>query len=204
MIRLILVALVAMLSACVSPVKTSSSPPNIKLWQQHIKQVQNIERWDISGRIAIQTHNDGGHADLFWQQTDAQHYDIKLVAPFGSGTIRLQGQGDAVLLTASNGEQMWAQNADDLLQQVEGWRFPVSGLRYWLLGMAAPQSEAKLISWNDQGLLYLMHQDGWRIEMRQYKTVADKILPKKIFIRRLDDDELEVRLIVREWKLDGE
>ena len=199
MIKLFLLALAVMLTSCVTPVKTTSVPLNTKLWQQHLTQMKTIERWDIKGRVSIQTKDDGGPADIFWLQNDHQHYDIKLVAPFGGGTIRLQGNPSYVLMTGSDGQTAMAQNADDLIEQTQGWYFPVSGLRYWLFGIPAPTSEAKLISWNEQGLLYVMHQDGWRVEMRKYKTVSGKTLPKKLFISRLDEKEIDVRLVVREW-----
>jgi len=201
MIKIFLATLVVLLTSCVAPVKMVSSPPNIKLWQQHQNQVQGIKHWDIRGRVAIQSSDNGGQADLFWQQTDHQHYDIKLIAPLGAGTTHLQGRASSVLLTASDGQSAMAENADQLFEQVQGWHFPVSGLRYWLLGIPAPSSEAQLISWNPQGLLYVMHQDGWRVELRQYKTVADKTLPRKLFISRLNDEELDVRLVIREWNL---
>lgn len=201
MINFLPLALLVLLTSCVLPVKTTSIPSNTKLWQQHLDQMQTIQGWNISGRISVQTSNDGGPADLFWSQTDNQHFDIRMVAPFGGGTMHLQGQPSHVLLTTSDGQSVVAQNADDLLEQVQGWHFPVSGLRYWLLGIPAPTSQAQLISWNEQGLLYVMHQDGWRIELRQYSDVDDKTLPKKLFISRLGDEEVDVRLVIREWKL---
>lgn len=201
MIKIFLAILATLLTSCVMPVHTTSSAPNPKLWQQHLEQVKNINAWDIRGRVSIQTENDGGPADLFWQQTDNKNFDIKLVAPLGGGTLHLQGQPSGVILTTSSGEQARAKTADDLIEQVQGWRFPVSGLRYWLLGMPAPSSKARLVSWNEQGLLYVMHQDGWRIEMRKYKNVDNKTLPKKLFISRLDEKEVDVRLIIRKWNL---
>lgn len=201
MIKLLLPALAVLLTSCVVPVKTTLLPPDVNVWQQHLQQVKNIESWNIRGRVAIQTQDDGGHADLFWHQTDRQHYDIKLIAPFGGGTSHLQGRPSGVLLTTSDGQSAMAENADILLKQVQGWHFPVSGLRYWVLGIPAPTSEPRQTSWNEQGLLYVIHQDGWRVEMRKYKAVNGKILPSKLFVSRLDDDELEVRLIVREWTL---
>jgi outer membrane lipoprotein LolB len=201
MIKILLAVLTVMLSSCAVFVKTTSTPPDIKAWQQHLGQVKNINGWDIRGRVSIQTKDDGGPADLFWQQTDSKHFDIKLVAPFGAGTLHLQGQPTGVLLTTSDGEQIMAQTADDLIRQVQGWHFPVSGLRYWLLGTPAPSSKSELVSWNEQGLLYVLHQDGWRIEMRKYKKVANKILPGKLFISRLNEEEVDVRVIIREWNL---
>jgi outer membrane lipoprotein LolB len=199
--KLFLAALIVLLGACAAPIKTTLSPPNINLWQQHLRQVQTIEAWNIHGRIAIQNRDNGGQADLFWQQTNSQYYDIKLIAPFGGGSSHLQGRPSGVVLITSDGQRVAAQNADSLLEQVQGWRFPVGALSYWLLGVPAPTSKAQLISWNAQSLLHVMHQDGWRVELRRYKNVADKTLPGKIFISRLDDEEVEVRLVIRQWSL---
>jgi hypothetical protein len=62
-----------------------------------------------------------------------------------------------------------------------------------------------------------MLQDGWRIEFRQYKKAAGVLLPHKLFIRRLDAkervaaglvvdknlEEVDVRLIIRQWSIGG-
>lgn len=192
------VFIVALLSACAAP-QLRISPPDAILWQQHQQQVNRIHQWDIKGRVAFRTEKNGGHADFFWQQSDEQHYEIKLVAPFGGGTVRIQSQSDAVSLTTSDGEILVEQNIDALLSQIDVLNFPVTGLRYWLRGVPAPQSDARLLSWNEQGYLYMLEQDGWKIEMRNYTNVASYQLPRKIFLRRINNQNIDVRLVIGQW-----
>ena len=191
--------LVAMVSACAPPKKISLTVPNQHQWQQHQQQVAAISRWNISGRMAIETESNGGQVDIFWRQTQNDTYDIRMIAPFGGGTSVLTSRPDGVVFTGSDGERMVEKNADRLMARVDGWQFPVSGLRYWILGVPAPGNDFKLINWNEQGYVNLMEQDGWRIEMLSYQQQGVYTLPKKIFISRLDRDDLSVRMVIRQW-----
>jgi len=197
-----MLVMVTVLSACAPPKKFVSTPVVESQWRQYQQQASAISRWNISGRMAIETESNGGQVDIFWQQTDNNHYDIRMVAPFGGGTSFLKARSDSVVFTSSNGEQLVEQNADRLMARIDGWKFPVSGLRYWILGMPTPDKHVRLINWHEQGYLHLMEQDGWRIEMLNYKPVDAYILPHKIFIHRLDRDDLSVRMVIRQWGLD--
>ena len=171
MYKLFIAVLIILLNACASPQKHTSSIDSA-LWEKHQQQVKHINQWNISGRIAISTEDNGGQADLFWAQKNDQHYDIKLVAPFGGGTSYLQGRPQGVLLTTSDGQQIMEQDTETLLAQIQDWHFPVSGVRDWLLGIPSPNSESRLLNWNLETHLTLMEQDGWRVEMRKYKKVG--------------------------------
>ena len=200
MFRISLLLAVALLTACAGPQNYLSSPIDESLWQQHQKQVAHINRWHIAGRVAVMTDEDSGQADLFWNQRADNDYDIKMVAPFGAGTMLMEGRPQGVLLTTSEGEQIFEQSADALLHRMNGWRFPVSGLRYWLLGVPAPGSDSRMLNWNEQGYLHLLEQDGWRVEMKNYQPVEQHQLPGKLFITRLDNS-IEVKLVIRQWDL---
>lgn len=201
MYRILFLLLVGLLPACTPVIKTVSTPPDQQQWQQHLKLVSHINSWDLSGRIGIETENNGGQLDIFWQQQQDDYFDIRMVAPFGGGTSLIQARPGRVIFTSGDGEQIEEQDADRLMTRMNGWAFPVSGLRYWILGVPVPKQDARLINWNEQGYLNLMEQDGWRIEFLKYKQVGDYMLPKKIFISRLDRDDLSVRMVVRNWGL---
>jgi outer membrane lipoprotein LolB len=200
--KILIAVTVVLLNACVTPVKQTSLPIDNALWKKHQQQVKHINKWDIRGRIAINTEDNGGQADLFWTQKNDQYYDIKLVAPFGGGTSLLQGRPQGVLLTTSDGQQIMEQDAETLLTQIQGWHFPVSAVRYWLLGVPSPRSQSKLLNWDMQTHLILMEQDGWRVEMRKYKKVGQYMFPKQLFISRLGDEEIELRMIIRHWGIE--
>lgn len=202
MIRILVATCVVLLSACAGPQKRAGIPPDNQLWQKHRAQVAAISGWDVRGRVSISTDTNGGQADLFWSQKNSQHYDIRLVAPFGGGSSHLQGRPQGVVLTLSDGSEVFDQNPDALLERVEGWHFPVSGLRYWMLGLPSPQSASQILHWTEQGYPQVFEQDGWRIEIRDYTQVDAYTLPKKLFInRRNDEEEVDVRLVFGRWSL---
>ncbi len=202
MIRIFVATCIVLLSACAGPQKRSSAPPDNHLWQLHRAQVAAISHWALRGRVSISTDTNGGQADLFWNQQNSQNYDIRLVAPLGAGSSHLQGRPQGVVLTLSDGTQVFDQDPDALLERVQGWHFPVSGLRYWMLGLPSPQSVSQILSWTDQGYPQVLEQDGWRIEIRSYTQVGAYTLPKKLFIHRYnDDEEVDVRLVFSQWGL---
>ena len=194
-----------MLTACTTPQKIFSLPPDQSLWQQHQADVAAIQQWNIQGRVAIQTEHNGGQADLFWNQQDRQNYDIKLIAPFGGGTSYLQARNQGVMLTTSDGRQVFEQDIESLMNNLADWHFPVDGLRHWMLGVPSPDSQHQLMKWNAGGYLQLMQQDGWRVEMRDYQQEGEFYLPRKLFVSRSNfDEKVDIRLVIRQWGLSND
>lgn len=56
--------------------------------------------------MAIETEDNGGQFDIFWQQQQDDHYDIRMVAPFGGGTSFLKVRPQLAMFTNGNGEQL--------------------------------------------------------------------------------------------------
>ncbi len=188
------------LAACTTP---APQPPVLQSdWQQQQSKLSQLDHWNMSGRLSVQTESDGGQADFSWQQQGPQHYMIRLVAPMGAGTTWIQGEPDGVSLRTSAGGEAFDEDVDKLIQQLQGWPIPVSGLYYWVRGLPAKSSPHVVRKWHKGGLPEVLEQDGWRIEFRGYKRIAGKLLPKKLFISRLDEQEVDVRLIVRQWGIE--
>lgn len=179
-------------------------------WQQQQQTLQQIKQWSINGRIAVQTNNDGGQADYRWQQLNATDYNIRLQAPLGAGTTWINGDAQGVSLQTSSGGSLFDVDVDKLMLQMNGWPLPVSGLRYWVLGLPSVATAYSVSEWEPNGLPSVMLQDGWRIEFRRYKKVSGILVPHKLFIRRVDvknigdaenEEEVDVRLIIRQWSI---
>jgi len=174
-------------------------------WQQQQQKISQLRHWAINGRISVQTEQEGGQADYTWQQHNQTDYDIRLQAPMGAGTTLISGREKGVNLKTSSGEELFDTNVDELMLRLNGWPLPVSGLQYWVRGLPAPTSQHEVSQWNKKGLPRVILQDGWRIEFRKYKTVAGNLLPGKLFISRSGgDEEVDVRLIIRQWTLGSE
>ncbi len=198
--HLCLLLLVTMLSACAPSLKINSNANVPASWQQQSQQRAHLSEWVLRGRVSIQTQDDGGVVDLIWHQSK-QNYSIQLTAPLGAGGIALSTVDNGVMLNSSNGRELFAKDAETLLQNIQGWRLPVSGLRYWLLAMPVPKKNYQFISWLDNQQLHVMQQDGWHIEFRQYQQQGNVWLPRKIFMHRLDNTEIDVRIVIRDWTI---
>jgi len=197
-----LLILAALLSGCVQPLNIHRNTKASAQWLQQSQQRSQLKSWLLHGRVSIQTADDGGVADLIWHQSK-QAFSIQLNAPLGAGALELSSVAGGVVLSSSGGEQLFASDAETLLQNLQGWQLPVSGLRYWLLAVPVPKKPYQLISWLDNQQLHVMQQDGWHIEFRQYQQVGKLWLPRKIFMHRLDDAEVDVRVVIRRWTLDN-
>ena len=194
---LLLCPLISILASCASVSEQVLDRPAD--WETRLQQHQQIEDWNIRARLGVQSENDGGSFDVFWQQV-ADAYEIRLIAPMGQGAVLINGDSSGVTIRMADGQTAFSHDADALFSSMTGLSLPVNGLQDWLRGMPIPGEEIQNISWNEQGQLYKLEQRGWRVEMGRYKAVADYELPHAFYLEREDQPELSVRLLVREWQ----
>jgi outer membrane lipoprotein LolB len=158
--------------------------------------LQELQAWDLSGRISVTGPEGAWNARIQWtQQGDA--YDIYFMTPFGQSMARLEGGRSGVVLQMPDQEPLSAATAEELLATSFGWSAPVEALRYWILGAPQPQQDAQT-RLDDRGRLLRLEQDGWRIDYPQYTGVGGAIgdLPRRL---TLDGPPLRIRLVVDDW-----
>ncbi|MDH3342299.1 MAG: lipoprotein insertase outer membrane protein LolB [Gammaproteobacteria bacterium] len=180
------------------PRATSQSPDG---WQQTVAQRQQISSWKLTARLGMQTETNGGSLDLFWDQK-SDTYKIRLIAAMGQGTILIKGDAQGVMLRTSDGVS-YAKNADELLAYSLGVSVPLSGLHDWLRGVPSASRPIEKQLWDEHGQLHKLVQDGWNIEMSDYKKIGEHLLPHSFYLDRDDQPELEMRLLIRKWTLPG-
>jgi outer membrane lipoprotein LolB len=99
------------------------------------------------------------------------------------------------MLTAQDGREYRAPDAESLTEQVLGFRLPLRGLADWVRGRAAaaPAPAPTRERVNASGRLAELEQSGWTVEYLEYAGV----LPSRL---RLTYPGLELRVAVSEWK----
>jgi len=156
--------------------------------------LQAREAWQIAGRVAVVAQGEGASASLDWRQAGAAS-DLTLRGPLGSGTLRVFLSGDEVLI--EDGEaRLVGEDARMLLRARLGAEVPVRQLRYWVLGVPAPDSPFVEAS-GPGGLPAALDQDGWRIEFDRYRTVGDDLLPARV---DLQQGTSRVKLSLSRWE----
>jgi outer membrane lipoprotein LolB len=155
------------------------------------------ESFELSGRIAVRHEDQGFSGGLRWEHRPGN--DIILVlTPLGQAVARITRDPGEARLETSEGEPQRAADAETLTERLLGWRLPVSGLQYWVLGSNSPVTASK-VELDADGRLARLNQEGWDIEYLRYVEAGGRPLPRTVALRR---EGLSIRLTVDEWNLD--
>lgn len=167
-------------------------------WRKHKASLETLDDWQIKGRIAVRSEDDGGSASFDWQQQGDQ-YRIRLRGPFGQGAVVMNGDADGVWLHRADHSPVFALNPERLLEQQTGWRVPVSGLRYWLRGLPVPDEQHRY-QLDNKGYLLDIKQRDWQIDFSNYNAynaLNNRVLPTRL---KLHHQPLRVKIIIDAWQ----
>ena len=177
-----------------------------KVWHARAAALQRLNAWDVRGRLALRSAEEGFHASLRWVR-EAEQHRIDLTGPLGGGHVRLTQDRNGAEFRDANDRVDRDVSVRSLLRRRTGWDLPLEGLNFWLLGLPAPDVPAQheLDAW---GRLKSLEQLGWEVRFVEYVQLGATELPSRVFIRRRSDvaadRTLEVRLVVEEWLQVGE
>jgi outer membrane lipoprotein LolB len=203
-----LLGLAALAAGCaITPALPPVENP-VATWQARQVELKPVTAWTIQGRLAMHADNKGWQASVYWVR-DGDHQSIDLTGPLGRGHLRLSQDSHGAELRDADQKTWRADDAEQLLYRTTGWRMPLAGLNYWVLGLPSPDSAGRQ-ELDAQGRLKTLVQSGWDIQFLEYTRYGTLDLPSKLFIKRRDggtdddqakDSALEVRLIIEHWAL---
>ena len=170
-------------------------------WAAEKVKRQQVSNWEIRGRLGLQTEKTGGTMDIIWKQA-GEDYTIRLIAPLGAGNYMIQGGKDFAEIRFPDGEKQVVDNVDDIFASALEVDLPASAIKDWVRGLPAGALPVKQIEWNEQGLIKRVKQSGWNVEMTRYSG-AKVSMPHSIFVSRESNDDLDVRLVLRQWLVDN-
>jgi len=185
----------SMLAGCVSTPHRPSAPTTPSSWSERRSQLQQLPDFALTGRVAIAAGNEGFNARLQWQQREAQS-EVALQGPLGVGGVHIRTDGGALSVTTTRGESLDSAAAHAELNSRLGFDPPLASLRYWLLGVPDPATQA-METLNPQGRLAGLGQDGWQIDYPAYTEAQGDQLPQRITLHHGD---VRIRLIVDHWQ----
>jgi outer membrane lipoprotein LolB len=168
-----------------------------RLWAAHRADLSALTRWTLHGRLAVKSPTGGWSATVHWQQ-DADAYLMRVIAPMGRGVIRIEGDRDSVSVRTPRDETLVATDPEALLEQELGFKLPVMGLRYWILGLPVPGQPVASKRLDRDGRLERLEQQQWRLQYSDYTEAGDRPLPSRI---SLEAEDLTVRLVVQQWRI---
>lgn len=211
--RLLSVLLVSLLSACatqrsvqvqevtmpaeqigeVAKVKTESDA--LRAYHDNAKYVKRLTNWKITGAIAAKHGSEGWQARVIWREESPQEFSGRLYAYFSPEQVVIKGKPGKVILFDEKGQQFEDRSIENMIKKSTGWRIPMDQLRYWVRGIAAPNSTSK-VRFNKEGRITSMKQSGWALRYKDYVSISGYVLPKKV---ELVSGDLRVRLVISKW-----
>lgn len=156
-------------------------------WDDRRGELQALMRFDLQGRLAVASGEEGFSAALRW----SQRFDrarLEVDGPLGVGGVRVDLERGRLRDEAVRTE----------LEQRLGFALPIESLRYWMLGVPDPARAAEEQRDADSPTLAALTQDGWTVSFTRYARVADGNyeLPQLIEVTR---ESVRVRLLIERW-----
>ncbi len=186
-------ALLLLLGACAAPLLKPGTTPLSR--EQSLAAAQR-NGFQLSGRVAVKYDEKNFSGGVRWEHNGSGD-DIWILAPLGSGVARIVQDANGISLTTTEQKTYRAHDAESLTLEVLGWSLPLSGLQYWVLGIAAPQSTAQAQRDSQQRLARL-NQNSWEIAYLRYKPEQESGMPARIMLSRGD---LQINLIIDDWTI---
>ncbi len=183
----------AILSGCVSaPARKPAAPAP---WPQRRAQLQSLDPFELTGRVAVAAGSEGFTAHLDWQQQGPRS-TVQLNGPLGVGGVHVVANGGSLDVETSQGRRLTSEEARAELARELGFDAPLGSLRYWVLGVPDPAGPAAETLGANQRLASLQ-QDGWQIVYSAYTSAGGDWLPQRMVLRR---GTVRVRLVVDRWQ----
>mgnify|MGYP003642829972 CR=1 FL=1 len=191
----IIVGLLLDLTAC-----TTMSPPAAQqstvTWASRKVLLEQLNVWQISGKIAIITANESGSASIDWSQ-HPNRYTLSLYGPLGSNAIKMSGGPQHVTMKTSDGKTFSAKSAEQLLAQQWGWQLPLASIQYWIRGLPVPNVPQKS-TFDAANRLATLTQQGFTIRYQGYTTAGAMDLPQHLSITSA---AIKSKIIIYKWKV---
>lgn len=165
-------------------------------WDTRRAELQVLDQWTLSGRVAVAAGDEGFSGGLTWSQSGTRA-DVELRGPVGGSALVIRVDGSEFSVTDPQGEVFNGDRARELVALHVGSDLPISELRYWLVGTPAPGAP-HLETLGADGRLAVLDQSGWQIRYDRYRTAGTMTLPARLDVTK---GMLRLRVAVQDWRL---
>lgn len=146
-------------------------------WAVRQQQLSTLSGFEAMGRVAVK--GGGLSGALRWQQ-EGEVFHVRIAGPFGAGALSMQGTPAQVAIKGKDIDLVTDQ-AEQVLATRTGWRLPLGSLRWWVLGLPAPDVALPAsVTLDDQGRALTLQQGGWTLRYSNYREAPSPAMPGRI------------------------
>jgi len=202
--KILLLLLVVMLSGCsqfASDIEDVPLSTNLT-WEQQQQQLQQLNNWTLTGKLAIFLEKERQTANIYWKQ-QGDNYSIQLTTFIGTRILQVTKNEDGVEIINNDDQVFTGQDANTLIKQLSpGLDLPISALQQWIKSNPANAS----YQLNDQqqvsDILGLdASQNLWEVSFQQYQHFSGIALPKRVDLKR---DNIRLKIAISQWKVENQ
>ena len=162
-----------------------------------LQEPASLESWTASGRLALAANGEGGSGSFTWQQQSAST-TLSIRGPLGAGAMQVTTDGEYLAVIDADGHELDSEQSQALIRRRLGADLPLAQLRYWMVGLPAPDSPASVVD-AAESPRRVIEQSGWRIGYDSFGVAAGVPLPQR-FTASLGGVRLKV--VVDDWQVE--
>lgn len=163
-------------------------PPKQCVVSRRVEYLQQLQTWQVEGRIAINKASDSVNAAFSWEQNQDK-YRIHFTSPYTTESLTIIGDANGFHVTALNGES----EPEVQLEQ----NLPFQQMSAWLKGISASASTPASTKYDANQQLQAMQQDGWLIEYQTYLLSSPYPMPGKLII---SNGTTKAKILIKSWQ----
>ena len=151
--------------------------------------------FQLFGKLGFKSSSNAGSATINWLQ-QANIYTITISGPLGSNRTILKGN-ELHAEMQIQGQNIYG-SPQDLSSELLGTSLPLGLMRFWVLGMPAPNhSYTKDTFYNNSEIYSSFRQLDWQLDFSRHKFFDAMYLPTRIQGSNRDHS---FTLIIKDWR----
>lgn len=154
------------------------------------------DHWTATGRLALAVDGAGGSGSFTWEQRGSATA-LAIRGPLGAGAMQVTSDGEALAVVDSDGRVLDTDQARTVIRGRLGADLPLAELRYWMIGVPAPGSPARVVDAAREPRR-VIEQAGWRIGYDSFGAAGGVSLPERF---AASQGGVRLKVVVDDWRI---
>ncbi|WP_227739140.1 lipoprotein insertase outer membrane protein LolB [Vibrio azureus] len=187
-----------LLSGCSS---LPESVTNVE-WQKHQQELQNIDHYQVTGRLAYISPEQRQSLSFFWKHSPSLS-QLTLTFGLGQTALKMTTTAQGTTIETMDDQVLTAKDANQLIYRLTGLHIPVEQMPDWLLGLPTMADSYQLSPAHT--LLQLdktVNGNEWDIFYQRYADINwhQQIIPLPTKLK-LSSSDTTIKIEINKWNI---